>query len=155
MSVELNYMQTFKLCETTDLLVTGPLSVFLFLICLFYLFIIFGCVGSSLLRAGFLQLQRAGAALRCGARASHCAGFSCCGAWALGVWASVWLMSCRAQAQQLWRTGLVAPRHVGSSRTRARTPVPCIGRQILNHCATREAPFELLKLLSIVLDDLS
>ena len=34
--------------------------------------------------------------------------------------------------------GLVAPRHVGSSRTRARTRVPCIGRQILNHCTTRE-----------------
>ena len=27
---------------------------------------------------------------------------------------------------------------MGSSRTRARTCVPCIGRQILNHCATRE-----------------
>ena len=38
----------------------------------------------------------------------------------------------------MWRTGLVAPRHVGSSRTRARTRVPCIGRWILNHCATRE-----------------
>ena len=25
------------------------------------------------------------------------------------------------------------------SQTRARTRVPCIGRQILNHCATREA----------------
>ena len=36
--------------------------------------------------------------------------------------------------------GLVAPRHVGSSQTRARIHVPCIGRQILNHCATREAP---------------
>ena len=36
--------------------------------------------------------------------------------------------------------GLVVPRHVGSSRTRARTHVPCIGRWILNHCATREAP---------------
>ena len=45
----------------------------------------------------------------------------------------------RAQAQQLWRTGLVAPQHVGSSRTRARTRVPCIGRWIPNHCATREA----------------
>ena len=45
-----------------------------------------------------------------------------------------------AQAQQLWLTGLVAPRHVGSSQTRARTRVPCIGRQILNHSATREAP---------------
>ncbi|KAJ8781153.1 hypothetical protein J1605_011137 [Eschrichtius robustus] len=38
------------------------------------------------------------------------------------------------------RTGLVAPRHVGSSQTRARTCVPCVGRQILNHYATREAP---------------
>ena len=36
--------------------------------------------------------------------------------------------------------GLVAPRHVGSSQTRARTRVPCIGRRILNHCTTREAP---------------
>ena len=36
--------------------------------------------------------------------------------------------------------GPVAPRHVGSSQTRAQTRVPCIGRQILNHCATREAP---------------
>ena len=36
--------------------------------------------------------------------------------------------------------GLVAPRYMGSSQTRARTCVPCIGRQILNHCATREAP---------------
>ena len=34
---------------------------------------------------------------------------------------------------------LVAPRHVASSRTRARTCVPCTGRQILNHCATKEA----------------
>ena len=39
----------------------------------------------------------------------------------------------------MWLTGLVAPRHVGSSGTRAQTRVSCIGRQILNHCATREA----------------
>ena len=71
--------------------------------------------------------------------------------------------------QQLWHTGLVALWHVGSSWTKDRTRVPCIGRQILffffflfiyvgssqtraqthvpcisrrilNHCATREAP---------------
>ena len=29
---------------------------------------------------------------------------------------------------------------MGSSRTRAQNHAPCIGRQILNHCATREAP---------------
>ena len=31
----------------------------------------------------------------------------------------------------MWRMGLVAPRHVGSSQTRARTRVPCTGRRIL------------------------
>ena len=45
-----------------------------------------------------------------------------------------------AQAQQLRFTGPAAPRHVGSSQTRARTRVPCIGRQTVNHCATRETP---------------
>ena len=39
----------------------------------------------------------------------------------------------------MWLTGLVAPRHVGSSQTRAQTRVPCIGRRILNHCATKGA----------------
>ena len=37
----------------------------------------------------------------------------------------------RAQAQWLWHMGLVAPQHVGSSQTRDRTHVSCIGRQIL------------------------
>ena len=50
----------------------------------------------------------------------------------------LWLAGSRAQAQQLWCTGLAAPRHMGSSRTRDQTRVPCIGRQILNHCTTRE-----------------
>ena len=38
-----------------------------------------------------------------------------------------------AQAQQLTYTGLVAPWHVGTSQTRDRTHVPCIGRRILYH----------------------
>ena len=50
----------------------------------------------------------------------------------------LWFAGSRVQAQQLWHTGLVAPWHVGSSQSRARIRVPCIGRQILNHCATRE-----------------
>ena len=37
-----------------------------------------------------------------------------------------------------WLMALAAPRHVGSSQTRDRTHVPCIGRQILTHFATRE-----------------
>ena len=40
----------------------------------------------------------------------------------------------------MWRTDFVAPQHVGSSRTRARTHVPCSGRRTPNHCATREVP---------------
>ena len=62
---------------------------------------------------------------------SRHAGFSCCGAQA-----------------QLWRVGLVAPRHVGSSQARARTCVPCIGRRILNHCTTREVPHTDLSMLN-------
>ena len=42
----------------------------------------------------------------------------------------------------MWRTGLVAPWHVGSSQTGARTHVACTGRRIRNHCATREAPLD-------------
>ena len=42
------------------------------------------------------------------------------------------------RAQQLWHTGSVAPWRVGSSRTRAQTRVPCIGRWTFNHCVTRE-----------------
>ena len=45
-----------------------------------------------------------------------------------------------SRAQQLWRTGLFALRHVGSSQTRDGTRVPCTGRRILNHWATREVP---------------
>ena len=46
-------------------------------------------VGSSLLRAGFFQLRRTWATLPCGVQPSHCGGFSCFRAWALGTWASV------------------------------------------------------------------
>ena len=67
------------------------LKKFFFNLLIFYLliYIFSGCVGSSLLRTGFLKLQQAGAALHGGARASHCGAFSCCGAQALGTRASV------------------------------------------------------------------
>ena len=105
-----------------------------------------GCIGSSLLHVGFLWLRPVGATLRCRARASQCRGFSCCGARALCVQASAVvarrLSSCgsRALERRLSSCGLVAPRHVGPSQTKAWTRVPCTGRRILNHCATREAP---------------
>ena len=93
----------------------------------------------------FIYLFMAVLGLRFCARA-----FSSCGKWGplfIAVRGPLTIgLSCRgaqapdAQAQQLWLTGLVAPQHVGSSQTRARTRVLCTGRQILNHCATREAP---------------
>ena len=105
--------------NTTKYLMKDRHFIFILFILLFkkinlFILFLFGCVGSSLLHAGFLQLWRAGVTLRWGAQVSHCGGFSCC------------------------RAG--APRHAGSSRTRARTRVPCIDRRILNHCATREVP---------------
>ena len=57
---------------------------------------------------------------------SRHAGFSSCGTRAQ----QLWLAGSRAQAQQLRRTGLVAPRRVGSSWTTVRTCVPCIGRPL-------------------------
>ena len=38
-------------------------------------------------------------------------------------------------------TGPAALRHMGSSQTRARTRVPCTGRQTLNHCAPGKPTF--------------
>ena len=123
---------------STMLVLFTPQICFLFLFLfffkvegrIFYLFIyLFWLCWVFVSCEGFLQLWQAGATLHRGAQAFHYRGLSCCGAQAPDV-----------QARQLWLTGLVAPRHVGSSQTRARTRIPCIGRQILNHCATREAP---------------
>ena len=104
------------------------LQLFFKLIYLFiYLFIYFGLCWVPASCEGFLQLRQAGASLHRGARAFHYRGPSRRRAQAPD-----------AQTQYLWLTGPVAPRHVGSSQTRARTRVPCISRQILNHCATWE-----------------
>ena len=80
-----------------------------------YLFT-FGCTGSSLLCVGFLWLRWAGFSLQ----------------WLL------LLQSTGSRVRGLSSMGLVAPQHVGSSRTRDGSCVPCIGRQVLIHCTTRE-----------------
>ena len=84
-----------------------------FLICLFIYF----WLHWVFIAACGLQLRQVGDTLRCGAWPSHCGGFSCCGAWALGTQVSVVvarglsscgtrvlerrLSSCGAQAQLL------------------------------------------------------
>ena len=54
-----------------------------------YLFIYFWLHWVFVAALGLSLLRRADATLCCGARASHCGGFSCCGAQALGAQASV------------------------------------------------------------------
>ena len=127
-------------------------SISFFFFNLFYLFI-FGCVRSSLLHAGFLQLAASRGLLFVAVRGLLIPVASLvAGARALGTRTQkLWLAGSRAQAQQLWCTGFVAPRHVGSFWSRARTRVPCIGRRILNHCATREALACLLSAIWVCL----
>ena len=59
------------------------------------------------------------------------------------------------EPQQLQHSGLAALRHVGSSRTRDRTRVPCMGRWVLPHCATGYVPvcigFDPQKLITVLL----
>ena len=75
---------------------------------LFIYSFISGCNGSPLLH-GFLQLQRGGLLLSCGAQASRCGGCSCCGARALGKQASV------VAAPGLLSCGFPALDHAGFS----------------------------------------
>ena len=70
------------LCSPTCYLLPLPPANF-FIYNLYYLFI-FGCTGSSLLRGLFCSLLSS-----YGVWASHCSGFSCCGAQALGTQSSV------------------------------------------------------------------
>ena len=60
----------------------------------------------------------------------------CCGARALGEWASA--VACSTWTNSLRRTGLVARSMCNLPRDW--TCVLCIGRQILTHCTTREGP---------------
>ena len=126
-----SWLLTFTLKLINELIINLKVRFYLFII-----YFIFGCIGSvscglSLVAAsgGYSLLRYAGFSLR-------------------------WLhllqsTGSRAQAEQSWRTGLVALQHVASSRTRARTGVPCIGRRILNHCATREVLKFIFKALSL------
>ena len=136
----------FKLWTT---LYKNHLGFFFFFFLKFYLFIYFWlhwvfvatCRLSLVVASGnYSSLWCAGFSLRwlllLRCTGSRHVGFSSCSTRAQ----QLWLTGSRAQAQQSQCTSLVAPRHVGSSQTRARTRVACIGRQILNHCAAREVP---------------
>ena len=122
-------------------------NFYFFIILFIYLFIL-AALGLHCCTWAFLWLWRVGATLH------QCTGISLqwllfFGVWAPDAWASVvvasglsscgsWALERRLSSCGAW--GPVALWHVGSSRTRAWTHVPCVGRRILNHCATREAP---------------
>ena len=116
------------------------LFIFYFIFWLHWVFVAVGTLSLVVVSGGYSPLQRTGFSLRwpllLQSTGSRHMGFSSCSTRAQ----QLWFAGSRAQAQLLWRMGLVAPWHVGSSRTRARTHVPCIGRRILKHCATREGP---------------
>ena len=107
----------------------------------------YGCAGSLLLCGLFSSCGERGHLSRC-VRASHCVGFSCRGAQALGCTGSrsrhTWakqsqLPPSTAQAQELAYLGLGTLQNVRSSQIRDRTSTSCIGRWILYHQTTREA----------------
>ena len=118
------------------------LCLFFFYINLFILFIYFWLHWVFVAGCGLSLVAESG-----GYCSLRCAGFSLW--WLLFLQSTgsrhgfqqLWLVGSRAQAQQLWRTRFVVQQlwHVGSSLTRDRTRVPCIGRWILSHCTTRKA----------------
>ena len=124
-----------------DRAILGMQLLGLLLLFLFFfkkILFIYGYPGSLLLRGLFCSFPVAAASV--GYSLLQCAGFS----WqrllflqstALGHsdFSSYSSQGSRAQAQQLWGMGLVAPWHVESSWIRDRTCVSCIGRQVLYH----------------------
>ena len=84
-----------------------------------FIYYIFVCAGSSLLCKLFSSCSERGFSLQ----------------WLLLLRST----GLRAEAQELWDSGLVALWHVGSSQIRDRIHVSRTGRQILYHRATREA----------------
>ena len=63
--------------------------VYISLLIYLFIFNLLAALGLRCCARAFSSCWRAGATLRCGAQASHCGGFSCCGAQALGARASV------------------------------------------------------------------
>ena len=70
-----------------------------------FIYLIFGCTASLLLHRGFSSCGKQRLLSSCGARASHCSGFSCCGAQALGHKGSalvVYRLSCSWNVASSW-----------------------------------------------------
>ena len=90
-----NWVLTFR--ESNDFL-----FFFLFLLFIYFIYLFLAVLGLCCCARAFSSWRWAGATLHCGVQTSHCSGFSCCGAWALGARASVvvahMLHSCGSRA---------------------------------------------------------
>ena len=91
------------------------------------MFFIFGCTGSLLLQGLFATCGKQGLLSTCSARTSHSNAFSCHSVWALCLCTVV--VTPELWNMELWPTGLVSPRHVGTSRMRDRTLMSCVNYQ--------------------------
>ena len=103
--------------KTSIMWVIGFLKIYLFS----------ATLGLHCCMQAFSSCSKWGLLSSCCAQASHCGGFSCCRAQALGVMGSV--------AVVLW--------HMESFQIRDGTRVPCIGRRILNHWTIRKIRLSL------------
>ena len=56
---------------------------------IYFIYLFLAALGLGCCVQAFSGCGERGATLRCGVQASHCGGFSCCRARALGAWASV------------------------------------------------------------------
>ena len=83
------------------------------------MFFIFGCTGSLLLQGLFATCGKQGLLSTCSARTSHSNAFSCHSVWALCLCTVV--VTPELWNMELWPTGLVSPRYVGTSWMRDRT----------------------------------
>ena len=106
----------------------------------FFHFYLWLCQVFIAVPGAFLSLGREVAALHCGAWSSHCGGFSCCGAQAVGRSAlrscstqprQLWLLGSRAQGQLLRYTGLAALRRVDLPRPGIKPMSPALGSRFL------------------------
>ena len=110
-------INSFSFCLSGKLFLSPSVLFFLFWLC--WVFVAVHGIPLVAVRGGHSSLQCAGFSmswlLLLWSTGSRRAGFSSCGTWAQQLWLAV----SRAQAQQLWHMGPVAPWHVGSSRARA------------------------------------
>ena len=114
--------------------------------------IFFYCSGSPLLCGHSPSFCEQGLLSSCDVQASHCSGFSFCGAGALGRPA---FSSCGSQAleHRLSNWGLSCSAACGIFPDQGLNLCPCLGRQITIHCTTRRVTnfiFDFVYLLRVL-----